>query len=202
MQTESKKRVSKRPAYLPLNITGKFAAIDFETADFGRDSACAVSVVIVENNIIHETYTSLVRPPRRSFQFTYIHGITWNDVRDQPTFGEIWPSLAEKLHGIDILAAHNASFDRSVLNACCEMIGESRVDTPFLCTVKLAKSIWELKPATLADVARHLQIPLKHHDAESDAQACANILIKAREQDHDYEDLLSKFTMKPAKAKA
>jgi len=58
----------------------KFAAIDFETADYGRDSACALSVVILENGKVVKKAFSLIRPPRRDFVFSYLHGITWGDV--------------------------------------------------------------------------------------------------------------------------
>lgn len=123
-------------------LTGRFAALDFETADYGRDSACALSVVILEHNTIIETWTRLIRPPRSSFVFTYIHGITWRDVQHQPTFGELWPEVALRLEAVDFIAAHNASFDRSVLHACCESAGHPPVTKPFLCTVKLARAIW------------------------------------------------------------
>ena len=54
-----------------------FVAIDFETADNGRDSACAVALVRVEGEqIVARAYT-LLRPPRRYIRFTYLHGIRW-----------------------------------------------------------------------------------------------------------------------------
>lgn len=62
-----------------------FAAIDFETADHGRDSACAVAVVRVKNNVIVDRVHYYIRPPRREFVFSYLHGISWNDVEDAPT---------------------------------------------------------------------------------------------------------------------
>lgn len=35
----------------------RFAAIDFETADYGRDSACAVSVVVAEQGCRQERFS-------------------------------------------------------------------------------------------------------------------------------------------------
>lgn len=120
-------------------------------------------------------------------------------MKDKPAFGELWPAVAKLLVDVDFLAAHNASFDRSVLRACCETAGHEQTALPFLCTVKLARATWNLFPTKLSDVAQHLQIPLKHHDAASDAFACAQILIKAREKGHRYEELLQKHALKPAK---
>jgi DNA polymerase-3 subunit epsilon len=170
--------------------------LDFETADYGRDSACALSIVFVEDGSIIDTWTRLIRPPRRDFIFTYLHGISWRDVHDKPTFGDAWPEVADRLKSMDFIAAHNASFDRSVLRACCDQAGHHPPHNPFLCTVKVARSVWNLYPTKLSDVARHLDIPLKHHDATSDALACAHILIKAQAGGHTFETLLKKHKLK------
>jgi DNA polymerase-3 subunit epsilon len=174
----------------------RFAALDFETADYGRDSACALSIVIVENDSITDVWTSLIRPPRRDFVFTYLHGIAWSHVKSKPTFAELWPEVSAKLQGAQFVAAHNASFDRSVLQACCEVASVPTVDTSFVCTVKAARSIWGFYPTTLAHVCRHLNIPLNHHDAESDARACARILLAARDHGHDYTKVLKTCAVK------
>lgn len=157
-----------------------FAAIDFETADNGRDSACAVAVVVVENGRVAHAVHRYIRPPRPQIQFTRIHGITWDMVKDAPDFGGIWPEIATMLGGVDFLAAHNAPFDRSVLEQCCRGHRLAVPRKPFLCTVQLARDVWDLRPTTLPDVCRHLKIALKHHDAASDAHACAQIVLAAQ----------------------
>jgi DNA polymerase III subunit epsilon len=159
----------------------RFAAIDFETADPGRDSACALAVVRVHGTTIVRRTTWLIRPPRRQFHFTDIHGITWAHVADKPTFGQLWPEIQAELAGLDFLAAHNAPFDRGVLYHCCEKVGQAPPPQPFLCTVHVARKLWKLRPANLPAVCRHLVIPLKHHDPTSDAEACARIIVAALE---------------------
>jgi DNA polymerase III subunit epsilon len=158
-----------------------FAAIDFETADYDRDSACAVAVVRVEGLAIVDHAYYYIRPPRRQFVFSYLHGISWSDVVDAPTFRQLWPSLQKKLAGVEFLAAHNASFDHSVLRTCCERAHLSAPSHSFQCTVRLARTVWNIYPTKLPDVCRHLRIPLRHHDAGSDAEACARIVIAAIE---------------------
>ncbi|MGK2951923.1 MAG: hypothetical protein ACSLEZ_06010, partial [Thiobacillus sp.] len=64
----------------------RFAAIDFETANNARDSACAVGVVIVEHGRIVDRLYALIRPPSRQFLFTHIHGLSWHDVKDAQPF--------------------------------------------------------------------------------------------------------------------
>lgn len=156
-----------------------FVAIDFETADPWRDSACSVALVRVEGKKIVAREHHLIQPPRKQFRFTSIHGITWAMVAKAPTFGPVWTRLTPLLEGAEFLVAHNAPFDRSVLRACCEA---ARIEPPaleFKCSVRLAKATWDLRSAALPVVCRMLEIPLKHHDALSDAEACARIVLAA-----------------------
>ena len=156
-----------------------FAAIDFETANNSRDSACAVGVAIVHAGQILSPKRYLIRPPTQEFRLTHIHGLTWEDVRDAPTFSQVWKDLLPVLANLSFLAAHNAPFDRSVLNACCESYRLHLPAQSFVCTVQIARSIWNIHPTTLPDVCRHLGISLRHHEAGSDADACARIVLAA-----------------------
>lgn len=176
-----------------MTITfNRFAAIDFETADYGRDSACSVSVIVVERRKIVKKTSVLIRPPRRDFIFSYLHGITWRDVAKKPIFGELWPKINSLFKRVEFIAAHNASFDRGVLQACCAMAGVAAPDIKYLCTMKLARHLWGLYPTKLPDVSRHFGISLKHHDAESDAMACAKIVLEASKKGIPASAFLSK----------
>ncbi len=167
----------------------RFAAIDFETADCGRDSACAVSVVVVvKKGKIYRREYALIRPPRQNFQFTWIHGISWTDVAEKARFGEIWPAIHKIIDGVDFIAAHNASFDRGVLKACCDHAGIKMIKIPFLCTVKLARAVWKIYPTKLPDVCRYLSIQIRHHNAGSDAMACAKIVNAALAEEKTLTD--------------
>ena len=156
-----------------------FVAIDFETADYGRDSACALALVRVEAGVIVQRAFHYIRPPRQRMIFTYLHGISWEQVAGAPLFAQLWPQLQPLLAGAAFLAAHNASFDRAVLHACCAAAGLPLPAQAFQCTVRLARAAWQLRPARLPDVCRHLGIPLQHHMAASDAEACARIVLAA-----------------------
>ena len=159
----------------------KFLAIDFETADYGSDSACAVGLVRVEEGEIVRREFYLIRPPRPQIHFTYLHGIAWEDVKDQPDFAGVWPKMENMMEGVDFLVAHNAPFDKGVLSACCRSAGIEPPDIPFECTVKTSRKVWGIYPTNLPAVCRHFGIPLNHHDAASDTEACAEIMIRALE---------------------
>ena len=157
-----------------------FVAIDFETANYDRASACAIGVTVVRDGAVARTFHRLVRPPDRWFEpaFTDLHGIAWEDVADQPAFPDVWAELKPLLCS-QVLAAHNAAFDRSVLNACLANHRLRAAPGPFACTMRLARRAWNIRPTRLPDVCRALRIPLKHHDAASDAEASARIAIAA-----------------------
>ncbi|WP_035984949.1 3'-5' exonuclease [Leptolyngbya sp. KIOST-1] len=154
-----------------------FVALDFETADRYPDSACALGLVRVEAGQVVKRVHYLIRPPRRRFEFTHIHGITWAQVANQPNFAEHWPEIAAVLAGAEFFAAHNAPFDRGVLYACCRAYDIVPPAPEFVCTVKLARQAWNIRPTKLPNVCDYLGIPLNHHDALSDAEACAQIAI-------------------------
>ena len=165
---------------MALEQDDSFVAIDFETADYQRDSACSVALVHCVGDRIVDRVHRLIRPPRSRFVFSYLHGITWQDVRDQPDFATVWTELAPFASRGRFLAAHNASFDRGVLHACCRAAGIPVPQIPFVCTVKLARRTWQLRSCRLDVVSQHLGIPLEHHQALSDAEACARILLQVR----------------------
>ena len=156
-----------------------FVAIDFETASARRDSACAVGVAVGCAGRVVLSRTYLIRPPTRQFTFTGLHGLDWEDVRDAPTFAELWPALSTWIADAAFVAAHNAPFDRSVLHACCARYRLRPPPTRFACTVQLARERWGIRPTKLPDVCRRLGIPLRHHDAGADAVACARIVLAA-----------------------
>jgi DNA polymerase-3 subunit epsilon len=155
-------------------------AIDFETANYDRDSACAVGMAVVEDGCITDSESFLIRPPSSWFTFTHIHGLTWEDVENEPSFTELWPTLSSYIDTADYLAAHNAPFDKSVLRACCESSGLAIPEQPFICTVNLARTKWGIYPTKLPNVCSELGIQLTHHDAASDANACAEIVLTAQ----------------------
>lgn len=163
-----------------------FAAIDFETATWEAHSACSVGIVTVENGIITDEYTTLIQPPKNyySYQNTRIHGISAQDTQDTGTFADHFPDIYERIVG-RIVVAHNENFDRNVLK---RSIGFYRLSSKGLflhrdweCTVKLSRSLGYF-PNKLSDCCARLGIPLNHHEALSDARACAQLYMQLMRQ--------------------
>lgn len=152
-----------------------FVAIDFETAVGKRNSACAVGIVTVENNQITEEYFTLIQPPDNEYfyQNIRIHGINPEDTSDSPFFDELYPEIKKRLEGKTVVA-HNESFDRSVLRKTMEHYGldfdELKLADKWECTLKM-------HGAALNVCCQRHGIELDHHDALSDARACAELYL-------------------------
>jgi DNA polymerase-3 subunit epsilon len=167
--------------WLPTGVA-TFAALDFETADRHSDSACAIGLARVEAGAVVQVVHRHIRPPRNSFEHSWVHGITWEHVCAAPTFAELWPEISELLKGCEFLCAHNAGFERRVLTTCLGAAGIAMPSQPIHCTVQLARRTWALPRHNLPSVCTHLGIHLRHHDAASDAEACARIVLAAARQ--------------------
>lgn len=159
----------------------KFTAIDFETATGKRSSACAVGIVTVKNGRITDEYYSLIQPPGNEYfgMNIAIHGIRPADTADAPTFTELYPEIRQRLQG-QTLVAHNEVFDRSVLRRTMEHYEldytELGLAERWECTMRIYKSKGFV-PYKLNACCERLGIALKHHEALSDAIACAKLYL-------------------------
>lgn len=166
----------------------KILAIDFETANYPRDSAIALGISVIEDDIVTETRAWLFRPPGSRIyirpDFIDIHGITPQDLKDKPHFNGVWDDMLPYFQSTDTLIAHNAGFDRSVLYAVAAEYGIELPAYKWQCTVNLSRVMWPgLFNHKLPTVCEHLGITLKHHDPASDAEASAHIYLAATVDD-------------------
>ncbi len=158
-----------------------FAALDFETANSDRNSACSLGVVIVEKGEIKEKLYWLIKPPRLYFHpiNISIHGITERDVADKPEFNALWDEIYSHIKG-RVLVAHNASFDMSVLRYILDTYSISYPEQDYYCSVTAARKAWPgLMSYRLDSMAAHLGIRFNHHNALEDALVSARIIIEA-----------------------
>ena len=166
---------------------GSFVAIDYETANSAYESVCAVGVTLVEENIVKSNFYTLIKPPEEFSFFdsfnTSIHNINKKDVKNSPSFGDIWADI-EKLYAPKNLpiACHYAGFDIRVTEALLDYLGNEFTEIKFYDTCTISKKVWpELINFKLNTISQHLNIKLDHHNAASDAQACAQIALKHME---------------------
>ncbi|WP_102192374.1 3'-5' exonuclease [Microbacterium aurantiacum] len=164
---------------MPLDFT----AIDFETANSSPASACSVGLVRVRDGQVVATAGWLIQPPAGHDDFqewnVRIHGIRPEDVRTAATWSEQFDRLCS-FAGADVLVAHNAGFDLNVLRRASEATGEDCPPYRSLCSLQVARKIYELDSYRLPVAAAAAGFgDFSHHDALADARACAQIIIDA-----------------------
>lgn len=177
-----KKKNKKPSASLELR-KDNFVAIDFETATGSRNSACAIAIITVENELIVDEYYTLIKPPGNYYwqQNIAVHGITPHDTINAPTFEDIYCEVKKRMKGKQVVA-HNEAFDRGVLKNSMAFydiaFADLQIDEPWHCTVKIYRSKG-FSPANLNSCCERMNIALKHHEALSDARACATLYLLA-----------------------
>lgn len=159
-----------------------FVAIDFETATGDPNSACAVGLAFVVGLEVVATTHHLIQPPGNRYDQgnIHVHGIYPEDTEHAPDFLTVWQQLHPMLEG-KALIAHNARFDMSVIKASLAAYGDPYLrqyaQFKYIDSIAMAR---DLVPGrkNLAACTQALGIDLKrHHNAECDAVACAQIAI-------------------------
>lgn len=173
----------------PPRVQGlNFTAVDFETANGFRGSPCAIGMVRVRDGNVDELFFKRMRPPEGFDRFdprnVDIHGITAERVAAEPRFGELFGQISEFI-GDDTLVAHNATFDTEVFESALEVSG---LDSPgglrVLCSVRLARAVYQLDSHALPKAAAAAGFDLKHHHhALWDARAAAAIVVDIAERE-------------------
>ena len=178
-----------------------FVALDFETANRNWNSACEIGLVVVEDGRVVDSYRSLIRPTPNRFDSGNIrvHKIRPQDVADAPTFSELFEELLPYIADRH-LVAHNASFDLGVLLSSLRLYGLPTPSLTYSCTVQLARRVWPEAPRYgLGILSSWLGIDLQHHQALSDANACAQIMLHAQQMlgSASTSDLLGEVGIQP-----
>ena len=180
-----------------------FIAIDFETASNRYNSACSLGLAFVKNSKIVDQKYYLIKPPGKFVSYNIkIHGLTEEDVKNAPTWEEIWPEI-NALTKNSLLIAHSAKFDISVLIACCNYYNLPLPHFQYVDSINLFRAAYPTHQKASLDYCSHLlSIKLEnHHNAIEDAIACAQIAIKSikRIQKFPLPQMIAAFKSIPVK---
>lgn len=126
-----------------MTLPGRLAFLDVETtgADPREDRITELGVVLVDDGVEIEQWTTLVNPGREiPHGIQTLTGITGEMTAHAPGFSEVSLDLAARLED-RLLVAHNARFDYAFLRHEFRRVGipfEARV----LCTVRLSRVLF------------------------------------------------------------
>lgn len=169
-----------------------FIAIDFETATTSTRMPCQIGIVIVKEGKIIQRIEKYIQPPGNKYnkRCIEVHGITPDITKDKPEFNVVWEEIKECFEA-NFIVAHNIYFDIDVLN---KVLNRYNIEPPIIMGMECT---FNLTGASLNDACKEFGIELDHHNALSDATACAEIFlrylkgeIKPRQIDEDEKNLI------------
>jgi DNA polymerase-3 subunit epsilon len=179
IQQKIKTNKFKNPHSFPEYFENKFdfIAIDFETANKNRVSACAIGLVFIKDFKIVYSTKHFIKPPKEekfSLFHSNIHKIFEQDVEDSYDFKELWEDEFVKYFNDNLIVFHNASMDLSVLKNLFEYYSIINFNIDYIDTMQLAEKSGN--PKKLTELAEKFGIVIEnHHDPKEDAKVCALI---------------------------
>jgi DNA polymerase-3 subunit epsilon len=185
-----------------------FVAFDVETANARRGSICAIGATVVRDGAVVSTHSWLTCPPEGLDYFdgfnVALHRITPEVVAGQPTFSERLDQLLKLAGGLP-LVAHNAAFDIGALRDACVAVNRDWPTIDYACSLLMARQALDLISHRLPIVAAECGFDLAaHHEAGSDAVACARIVQEIARRRHvdNLRDLLAGLHVLPGRLDA
>ena len=167
-----------------MNNKLDYIAIDFETANYFKNSACSVGLVrFIDGKEVDYCY-SLIHPAKMYFipEWTEeIHHISYNDVRTKPYFPEVWDAIVmpfiNKTPGIPLVAHNGNMFDMPVIQACCEYFGMEVPKLEYFDSLVISRKTWpEFESHQLTKLGEHFNIEYLAHDALEDSRVCGQLV--------------------------
>lgn len=163
----------------------RFVTIDVETANPKLRSICQIGVVVYENHRRVDSWVSLINPREEFRDFNVkIHGIQPQDVLHAPGFEQVFFDL-QKMVGTSVVSSYGA-FDRSAFSQACAVHGLPALSPHWVDLQQVVRNAWSTdftsQGWSLKQVCKQLGIALtQHHDALCDAQAAAEVFVRAQQ---------------------
>lgn len=176
-------------------------AFDLEMPNRFGDRISAIGISVIEGGRIVKRYYSLVNPECRFDPYAAeLTGINATLVADKPTFPEIWDDIRGLLTN-EILVAHSAQNDLHVLSNCLNSYGIEWTPTAkCLCTLTMGNLCYpDLENHRLDTMCEALGIELAHHNAGSDADGAALLLLNYIENGMDPAEHIKTYDTVKAK---
>ena len=176
----------------------RYLVFDTETPNARNDRMCQIGWCLLDGGRMLGCGGRLVDPECGFDGFNMrLHGITPELTAQEPNFAGLWRAELEPLFTGSVFVAHNAVFDMCVLAKCLAAYGIAwRPRAAYIDTVRAARRAFpELPNHRLDTLARALGLEMDHHNAASDALACAGILLGCERRGVDLSRLVRGYDL-------
>lgn len=167
------KLVADQKKYVQSKLLDHYAVVDIETTGLDKysDRITEIAVVLVENGVIVNRFSTLVNPGVSiPHQITELTGITNSMVKNKPTIDEILPDFMKFVEGYTLIA-HNANFDIGFLQLAHTRVFHESFVFSYVDTLDLAKYVIKPSNYKLTTIAKFFDIPTPNsHRALADCE--------------------------------
>ncbi|NLT57485.1 MAG: PolC-type DNA polymerase III [Clostridiales bacterium] len=164
-------------------LDGDFVVFDVETTGLSahRGRLTEIGAVRISAGQARQRFQTFVNPGMPiPEEITRLTGITDEMVRDAPGEAQAVQAFLD-FAGEDILVAHNAAFDMGFVGAAATRAGLPFLN-PSIDTVGLARRcLPDLRSHKLNVLAEHFGVSFRHHRADDDSMALAEIFLRMLE---------------------
>lgn len=162
-----------------------YVALDVETANSDYASICQVGIAeFGSDGALGRTWASLIDPEDDFAGMNVsIHGIDREAVRGAPCFPDVLTEIRAWCD--DRIVVHHMPFDRVAIGRAADRYGLSGPSATWLDSAGVARRAWKRfsrRGYGLRNLASELRIPLRHHDALSDAIVAGTVVAIAIEE--------------------
>ena len=159
-----------------------FVAIDFETIGPKRLYVCQVGMAKYIDGKRVGTFDHLIcPPPGATSSYYHVHDITYDTVRDAPTFAQLLPHMEAFVGDLPLVAHNGRNVEASCFRQNIEHYGLStsiRYEQ-IIDTLPLARLVFPGKRNGLTAICRRYHIDDgNHHDAVADAVMCGEVYLR------------------------
>jgi len=142
--------------------------VDTETTgllDYSRAEVIDLAVITMQGKVVYKSrFRPRYRIPKRT---TDIHGITNNDVKDEPLFKDEYSSIMKSLHSKTAIA-YKAAFDRGVIERTCGLYKLEPPECRWECAMHTYRAFQES--------GKWLPLPDSKHNALDDCKAVLRLI--------------------------
>ena len=161
VSAEEERNGSRNPPVNSFVSNVTFVVFDTETTGFSptTDRIVELGAVKFRNGEVVEEKSWLINPGRKiPYWATKVHGITDEEVKNEPAFADIYPQFLEFISG-SVLIAHNAKFDISFVKAEATRAGRELPANKVIDSLALFRK-WYPKSSShsVAAVAKHAAV--------------------------------------------
>ena len=170
-----------------------FIAIDFETANPKRWSACQIGITKVVNNKIIFTECYTIDPETEIDYINHkLHKIDQSEVAGKPNFKDTWENIKQYFQDAPIVIAHGADFDISVLYSCLNRYQIAPPKADYFCTYETLADLTSFDIYQLEHLMEQygIQSDDDFHNAGNDSFYCAKLM---QIMNDTYGDTLNKY---------